>query len=392
MITLLLILTVVCLFMPVYVYAGYPALLWLLSRRRARPRAADANGRATVALVISCYNEAAVIRRKLENALALDYPRERLAIVVVSDGSDDGTDAIVREYANRGVRLIRQEDRLGKTMGLNLAMGQVDSEFVVFSDANALYEPDAIRRLLGHFANPRVGYVVGAALYTDAGEGASASNENRYWRYELVIKQMESRLHSVVGGDGAIYAIRACLWQPLQASDINDFVNPLQIIAQGYRGVFEPQARCFEQTAGDFQREAARKERIVNRSIRGLMRVKSVMNPRKTGLFAWQVVSHKLLRWLIPLFLLVGAIGSVVLALAGYLTFQLLTAAMLVILALALAGHLMKHRRQLPVLVSMPYYFVMVNLYAVRGIVRALRGQTQVTWQSARPVQGREQG
>ena len=122
------------------------------------------------------------------------------------------------------------------------------------------------------------------------------------------------------------------------------------------------------------------------------MRVKSVMNPRKTGLFAWQVVSHKLLRWLIPLFLLVGAIGSVVLALAGYLTFQLLTAAMLAILALALAGHLMKHRRQLPVLVSMPYYFVMVNLYAVRGIVRALRGQTQVTWQSARPVQGREQG
>ena len=392
MMTLLLILTVVCLLIPVYVYAGYPALLWLLSRRRARPRALDADGKATVALVISCYNEATVIRRKLENALALDYPRERLAIVVVSDGSDDGTDDIVREYANRGVQLIRQEGRLGKTMGLNLAMAQMNSEFVVFSDANALYEPDAIRRLLGHFADPRVGYVVGAALYTDAGEGASASNENLYWRYELAIKQMESRLHSVVGGDGAIYAIRAGLWQPLQAADINDFVNPLQIIEQGYRGVFEPNARCFEQTAGDFQREAARKERIVNRSIRGLMRVKSVMNPRKTGLFAWQVVSHKLLRWLIPLFLLVGLLGSVVLALAGHGLFQLVTAGVLAVLGLALIGHLARHHQRLPAPVSMPYYFVMVNLYAVRGIVRALRGQTQVTWQSARPTQGREQG
>src|SRR5690606_22746592 len=144
-----------------------------------------------------------------------------------------------------------------------------------------------------------VGYAVGAALYTDGDAGASARNENLYWRYEIAIKTMESRLHSVVGGDGAIYAIRTALWEPLQQRDINDFVNPLQIIAKGYRGVFDPEAKCFEETAGSFDKEIARKERIVNRSIRGLMRVRELLNPLHFGVFTLEVISHKLLRWLI---------------------------------------------------------------------------------------------
>jgi len=394
MMTFVLVVTLLCLAVPIYVYAGYPALLWLFT---LRPDGAvfgrvPAEASPSVTLIVSCYNEAGVIGQKLENALALDYPKGRLSIMVVSDGSDDGTDELVRAYEPQGVCLIRQEVRQGKTMGLNLALAEVSSDLVVFSDANAMYAPDAITRLVRHFSDPNVGYVVGAALYTDATEGASAAAENRYWRYEIAIKQMESRLHSVVGGDGAIYAIRRALWQPLLATDINDFVNPLQIVARGYRGVFDPEARCFEETAGDFSREAARKERIVNRSIRGLMRVKSAMNPWKTGIFAWQLVSHKLLRWLIPLFLLIAGAGSVVLAWAGYSLFQAVTAAIVVVLALALVGHLAGDRNRLPTVVSVPYYFVMVNLFALRGIVRALRGQTQITWQTARPAQRREQG
>ncbi|MFL1484664.1 glycosyltransferase family 2 protein [Marinobacter sp. LN3S78] len=389
MTTLMLLVTVTSLLIPAYVYAGYPCALWLLTLGRTGPNHRVWETRPTVALVISCYNEADVIRDKLENALELDYPRDKLTIVVVSDGSDDGTDDIVREYALIGVKLIRQEGRLGKTMGLNLAMEQLSSEITVFSDANAMYAPDAIRKLVRNFADEQVGYVVGAALYTDSDSGASAHNENLYWRYELAIKAMESRLHSVVGGDGAIYAIRSHLWEPLQQKDINDFVNPLQIIARGYRGIFDPEARCYEETAGDFGREIARKERIVNRSIRGLMRVKSVMNPFRVGLFAWEVVSHKLLRWLIPLFLLVGAIGSLLLALAGYGVFQLIAAGVLLVLLLAGVGHLASDRNALPLFISVPYYFVMVNLYSLRGIVKALRGETQVTWNSARP--GREQ-
>ena len=385
MTTVLILVTVVCLFIPVYVYAGYPALLWLASRCKRPHGQGDAGHEPSVTLVISCYNEADVIARKLENSLALDYPANKLAILVVSDGSDDGTDNIVKGFANKGIRLIRQEGRLGKTMGLNLAVEAADSEIIVFSDANAMYDTQAVRYLVRHFSHQKVGYAVGAALYTDADTGASAHNENLYWRYELAIKTWESRLHSVVGGDGAIYAIRSRLWQPLQQRDINDFVNPLQIIAQGYRGRFEPRAQCFEETAGSFDKEIARKERIVNRSIRGLMRVKSVMNPLKTGVFSSMVISHKLLRWLIPYFLVLGVAGSALLASQSLALFQLITLGSLGLLLLATTGQLWRDKTRLPTVLSLPYYFVMVNAYAMKGIYKALLGQTQVTWNSARP-------
>jgi cellulose synthase/poly-beta-1,6-N-acetylglucosamine synthase-like glycosyltransferase len=389
--SVILFITVVCLLVPIYVYFGYPAILWLLTRN-IQPKPASVNvgtedgSVPTVTLVISCYNEAAVIEEKLNNALALDYPTDKLNIIVVSDGSDDGTDEKVEALGNPRIKLIRQEGRLGKTMGINLAMGRIRSQITVFSDANAMYAPDAISRLAVNFDDPKVGYAAGAALYTDADSGASANNENLYWRYELAIKEMESKLHSVVGGDGAIYAIRTELWEPLQPQDINDFVNPLQIIAKGYRGVFDPRARCFEETAGDFGREVARKERIVNRSIRGLMRVKAVMNPRKTGVFAWEVVSHKLMRWLIPVFLVVGVAGSALLAAQGLLLFRLITLGCFTLLALATAGYLSKEKNNLPIWLSVPYYFVLVNAYSVRGVLSAARGETQITWSSARPA------
>ncbi|MEH6559914.1 MAG: glycosyltransferase family 2 protein [Marinobacter sp.] len=390
--TFVLLLTLLCLAVPVYVYFGYPATLWLLTRGLPDITHRRSEQKPSVALIISCYNEEDVIREKLQNALELDYPQELLQILVVSDGSDDGTDGAVKEFEGDRILLIRQEGRLGKTMGINLAMEKVKADITVFSDANAMYASDAISKLVRNFADLDVGYVVGAALYTDGNEGASARNENLYWRYELAIKAMESRLHSVVGGDGAIYAIRTKLWEPLQQQDINDFVNPLQIIAKGYRGVFDAEAKCFEETAGDFDREVARKERIVNRSIRGLMRVGQVLNPANSGVFAFEVVSHKLLRWLIPLFLFAGVAGSVLLAFAGFGLFQLITAGTLLMLALTLAGHLSSNRNKLPAWIATPYYFVMVNGYAVRGIVKALQGQTQVTWSSARNTETRNSG
>ena len=378
-------LTVVCIFVPAYVYFVYPALLWVLVVRRASLTHERRDITPSVTLIVSCFNEENVIRQKLENSLALDYPKEKLKIVVVSDGSTDSTDQIVKEFASEQVELIRQEGRLGKTMGLNLALETVDTEIVVFSDANAMYQSDAIQKLVRNFADERVGYVVGAALYTDSDAGASAGNENLYWRYELAIKSMESRLHSVVGGDGAIYAIRSSLWQPLQQRDINDFVNPLQIVAKGYRGIFDAEAKCFEETAGSFDKEVARKERIVNRSIRGLMRVKQVMNPGVTGIFAFEVISHKLLRWLIPLFLAVGVVGSALLAIWGYGLFQLVVLGAFLMTLLATKAHLAENREQLSWFLTVPYYFIMVNAFAVRGILKALKGETQVTWNSARP-------
>jgi len=384
--TFFLVLTLICLLMPLYVYLGYPAVLWLLNKAGFRKPHQIADITPSVTLIISCYNEAAVLREKLRNSLALDYPVSKLFIVVVSDGSDDGSDDIVREFMGLQIRLIRQEGRLGKTMGLNLALKDIHTELVVFSDANAMYDPLAIRNLAQHFADPAVGYVVGAALYTDGQQNASAANEDLYWRYEMAIKQWESELHSVVGGDGAIYAIRRVLWEPLQQRDINDFVNPLQLVAKGYRGIFEPAARCFEETAGNFSKEAKRKERIVNRSLRGLFRVKRVMNPLRSGLFSYMVISHKLLRWLIPLFAALTLPGALILASNAVLLGQILVIGALLLLIPAFIGYLGQNQPKLPWLFSFPFYFVSVNYYALLGIVSALQGKTQVTWHSTRPA------
>ncbi|WP_445426516.1 glycosyltransferase family 2 protein [Alishewanella sp. HL-SH06] len=383
---LILTLTLICLLMPLYVYLGYPAVLWLLNKVGFAKPHYQAEITPTVTLIISCYNEAAVLREKIKNSLALNYPVDKFYIIVISDGSDDGSDDIVREFIGYQIRLIRQEGRLGKTMGLNLALKALRTDITVFSDANAMYEPQAIRKLVQHFADSKVGYVVGAALYTDGKESAAAANEDLYWQYEMAIKCWESQLHSVVGGDGAIYAIRTELWEPLQQRDINDFVNPLQLVAKGYRGIFEPEARCFEETAGNFNKEAKRKERIVNRSLRGLFRVKQVLNPRHSGIFSYMVISHKLLRWLIPLFTALSLPGALILASNGVIVGQLLVVGMLLLLIPAFIGYLAQNQAKLPWLFSFPFYFVSVNYYALLGIISALQGKTQVTWHSVRPT------
>jgi cellulose synthase/poly-beta-1,6-N-acetylglucosamine synthase-like glycosyltransferase len=368
-----------------YVYVGYPIVLQLLSLLlKTKPTRKDEMLIPEVSLIISCYNEVDVVKEKIENSLAIDYPKDKLKIIIVSDGSDDGTDEIAQEYSTQGIVLIRQEGRLGKTSAINMAMEQVTSEIVVFSDANAMYETNAIKKLVRNFTDETVGYVVGAALYTDGKTSAAAASEDIYWRYEIKLKTLESRLHSVVGGDGAIYAIRRDLFIELDAKDINDFVNPLQIIAQGYRGVFDAEANCLEETAGDFSKEAKRKQRIVNRSFRGLMKVKEVMNPFKFGFFSFEVISHKLLRWLIPVFIISFAFGSLFLSYKDIYAFQIVTLLGIIFLWLAQIGFLKSRDKHSSPIFFIPYYFLMVNYYSLIGVMTALAGNIQVTWSTPR--------
>ena len=367
----------------IYIFIGYPLLLMILSaampaktvkKRPIRPRAA---------LIVSCYNEEAVIREKLENSLALEYPKGMLEIYVVSDASSDATDDIVREYAGQ-VTLLRQEERWGKTAGLNRAVQAVESEILIFSDANAMYRKDAIIKLVESFADETVGYVVGHARYSDGFTSASAINENAYWSYEGFIKKRESRLHSVVGGDGAIYAIRRELYTPLLATDINDFVNPLQIISQGYRGIYEPDAICIEETAGSFRKEITRKKRIVTRSMMGLLRVRCVLNPFVSGLFSWQVFSHKLLRWLTPVFFYAFIASGMVLGgvVGGY--YRGVSLGVSLFLILASVGYLLSNKRQNPLIASLPYYFMAMNGASFLAIIEAMRGRVPAIWSTPR--------
>jgi cellulose synthase/poly-beta-1,6-N-acetylglucosamine synthase-like glycosyltransferase len=288
-------------------YIVYPVSIALIGASRRRHTKPDQPPEITpsVSVVVSAYNEAKVIREKINNLLALDYPAEKLQVLIISDASDDGTDGIVRSLEDPRVLLCRQETRRGKSSGLTRFVPRASGEILVFSDANSMYHPMAVRRLVRHFSDPSVGYVVGEQRYAENGLTV-AQSEATYERYEALIKEHESRVGSVVGGDGAIYAIRANLFRPLRADDISDLVNPLQIVVQGYRGVFEREAFCYENAAADYRGEFRRKARIVNRSLLGVMRHAQALNPARVGWFAYQLLLHKVVRWLVPFILLLA--------------------------------------------------------------------------------------
>ncbi len=369
----------VCASLLVYVYLGYSLLLTLLaSFSKHAPNPPDLSEPA-VTLLISAFNESEVIAAKLENALALDYPHDRLEIVVISDASDDGTDDIVRRFSRSGVRLIRQQPRMGKSAGLNLGVSQATGQILIFSDANAIHQPDAIRHLVRHFSNPRVGYVVGNARYYEKGrESTSAESEGLYWKLETYLKIKESQFGSVVGGDGAIYAIRRELYSPLLPTDINDFLNPLQIIARGYVGVFEPAAICYEEAAVNFGQEFRRKVRIVSRSLNALCRVPAVLNPLNNTRHWFLLVSHKLLRWFAPFFMILMFVAS--LALWQLPVYRAIALLQVVFYSLALAAWWREPKRKLGKVFSLVFYFCMVNLASLVGCVKCLRGDLQGQW------------
>jgi cellulose synthase/poly-beta-1,6-N-acetylglucosamine synthase-like glycosyltransferase len=365
-----------------YVYAGYPLLLALIDRLGARRPVHHADTKPTVTLVVSAFNEEEVIAEKLRNSLAMDYPLDRLQIIVVSDASEDATDEIVGTFGDRNVELLRMPGRSGKTLGLNAAVERAKGEVVVFSDANAMYLRDAVSKMVRNFADPTVGAVVGESTYSTA-EVESERSEGLYWKYETTIKLLETRIGSVVGGDGAIYAIRRSLYVPMRADALSDFVNPLQIAKGGHRVVYEPEARSVEKAAENFNKEFKRKVRIVNRAWRAMNGMRELLNPFRYGFFAFELISHKVLRWLVPFFM--AAVFVVTLPLAGKAPIYLAALlAQVFFYVLAFCGYLMRSKPAMPAAVSVPFYFCLVNWAAALGIFEALRGKTYTVWTTAR--------
>jgi len=373
-----------------YPYLGYPLTLWLVTRMRGAyaPQPRNADYEPKVSLMISAFNESAVIDAKLANARTLDYPPEKLQIIVISDASDDGTDDIVLRHAGEDPRVIlcRQAERKGKTSGLNHGVELATGEVVVFSDANAMYERHALRELVAPLRDPQVGYVVGAAHYSDSDQGEAQASEGLYWRYELALKRMESAYGSVVGGDGAIYAIRRELYWPLREDDINDFVNPLQIIAAGKRGVFNPAARAFEEGADSFDKEFRRKRRIVNRSWRAVLRYGGAVRRAGNPAFVFQLAAHKILRWFAMPVTVLLVLTNLPLAFApgfGIYDLSLLGLVASALLAWS-ARRSIARGAQPPRLAYLFYYFYLVNIAAVLGIWDESRGIRHSKWDHVR--------
>lgn len=374
-----------------YVYAGYPMLLAAATGRKSASRwrsesedaATDGDSLPLVTFLISAYNEADCIAQKLDNTLGLNYPRQRLEVIVISDASDDGTDAIVERYASQGVRLLRMPQRSGKTAGLNAAVRESSGKFIVFSDANALYEAGSIRALTCPFADATVGAVIGESKYT-VPDSDSARSESLYWRYEVWIKKMESRSGSVVGGDGAICAVRRNLYEPMAPDALSDFVNPLQVVKAGFRCVYQDKAVSYEEAAADFAREYRRKVRIVNRAWRALWSMRELLNPLVYGGFAIKLWSHKVLRWWVPAALVCMFICNLALVFSDHQIYYATLLLQLVFYALSGIGFIFRHRNVQPAFLRIPLYFCLVNIAAAAGLLQALRGTVYTTWTPAR--------
>jgi len=367
-----------CALLLAYIYVGYPVLLGLLAHLFPRKSHLEQGFRPSVSLLISAHNEAPVIRKKIENSLQLNYPKSLLEIIVISDCSSDATDAIVSEYAGNRLRLIRQNQRLGKSSGLNLAVPQARGEIIVFSDANAMYLSDVVQNFVRHFADAKIGYVVGNARYLENDCSQSAQSEGLYWRLETWLKAKESAFESVVGGDGAIYGIRRELYAPLLPTDINDFLNPLQIIDRGYRGLFDSSIICYEEAADTFVQEFRRRVRIVSRALTSLWRAPGVLNPFRNPRHWWLLLSHKILRWLAPFFLAGMLIASVALSAVPF--YRWAAVVQIVFYLIALIGWWTQNLPGTPRLVSLAFYFCVVNLASFIGCIKCFRGDLSATW------------
>ena len=383
-------------FFVVYPYALYPFVLVIFNKLRAylrKPLApdlqivCDTSFDQSVTVIIAAFNEEAIIAEKIENTLGLDYSSV-LEVIVISDGSTDGTDKVVSSYCdtNENVRLLKMNQQSGKTAGLNMAVPLAHGDIVVFTDANAMFDKEALTRLVSPFNDPRVGYSVGSALYLEDDAEAVNDSEGLYWRYELFIKQQESDFYSVVGGDGAIYAIRRELYAPLESYDISDFVNPLQIVSKGYLGRFVRDARCYEHGTSAFLDEFRRKRRIVNRSWGAVRRNLKLFGLFRYNRFLFMLFSHKVIRWwCLPL---VGAAllsGLLTFALSGEGLYFCLTTVIAATMVLGFWGwRLDNTHTKMSRGIYLFYFFYLIAIAGFLGIIDELKGTRQSIWQPSR--------
>lgn len=366
-----------------YTYLLFPVVVFLRGHLVRRPYQV-AEITPTLSMIIAAYNEAGGIAAKLDNVLSLDYPREQLEVVVASDGSSDETDAIVRRYADQRVRLLSLP-RQGKIPALNAAVAAATGELLVFSDANSMYAPDALRALVRPFADAEVGGVAGDQRYLPQHNASvTSAGEHGYWNFDRKLKQSQSQSGNAISATGAIYAIRRALFRPIPTGVTDDFVASTAVIAQGYRLVLARDAIAYETVADSSDVEFGRKVRVITQGLRSVQVMRELLNPFRYGFYSLQLFSHKVLRRLMVFPLLVLAVVSPLLWRAGLL-YQLATLAQAAFYGCALVGWLLGGTRfgRLKVF-TIPFFFCMVNGAALMATLNVLRGRRIDRWETQR--------
>lgn len=371
-----------CISLLTYVYVGYPLLVYLASVLFPKPlNHSKIEPRVTV--LITAFNEEAAIREKLENTLKIDYPASRLEILVASDGSTDRTDNIVSEFADRGVRLFRQEGRVGKTITQNNAVAQATGEIILFSDATTAYRGDVFTHLLPAFGDESVGCVAGRLIYVDDESTNVGKGAQRYWNYETFIKTAESRVCSLIGASGCLYAVRRAAYEPMYAEACSDFLICTSIYRKGLRSVFAPEAVCFEQTNRAATDEMRMRVRVISQTFTDLWRNRDMLNPFKSGFFAVELISHKVLRYAVPFILCAFLLASMLLA-SSSAFYEWALIFHVVFYSLAFVGWILEWSGKRLSLLAMPLYFVLANLASVIAFYKFLRGETYAKWEPIR--------
>jgi biofilm PGA synthesis N-glycosyltransferase PgaC len=357
-----------------YTYLGYPALVWTLSRLRAEQDAQPPAEWPSVAVVMACHNERDKLAAKLDNLRRVDYPQERLVVVVASDGSTDGTAELLASRAD--VVSVSYAPRQGKPHALNRALERVEADIVVFTDVRQALAPDSVKRLVARLGDTRVGAVSGELVHRDP-ETNEAASIGLYWRYEKMIRKAESRLYSTVGVTGALYAIRRADYAPLPADTIlDDLVQPMLQLRGGRRVLFEPRAVIYDELQKDAQGERKRKVRTLTGNFQAISRYRWMLSPIANPVF-FQLVSHKLFRLGVPYALVVMLASSLASNAWPYLA---IAVAQLLFYGLACAGYVSAPLRKVQ-LVGFAVVFLELNVAAVLALRNFMRGGLDARWE-----------
>jgi cellulose synthase/poly-beta-1,6-N-acetylglucosamine synthase-like glycosyltransferase len=381
------------LFILFYTYIGYGILLFFLVRikryfRRTKRDETPLDYEPDVTLFITAYNERDFVEEKIRNSLELDYPREKLQMVWVTDGSDDGTPDLLRRH--EGIRVYHQPQRNGKIGAMNRGMKFVTTPIVIFCDANTFLGNESVKRIVELFRNPKVGCVSGEKrIFSKEKDSAAGAGEGLYWKYESTLKKWDAELYSVVGAAGELFAIRTELYTEVEKDTLlDDFIISLRVARQGYTIQYDPMAFAMETSSTNVKEELKRKIRISAGGIQSVIRMRSLLNIFRYGLLSFQYISHRVLRWtLAPLALLLFIPAGLILAMnEGMMSFGLYSTLFwlqVLFYTAALLGWFLEHRSIRIKVLFIPYYFFIMNLSVFLGLRRFLRGAQTVNWERA---------
>jgi cellulose synthase/poly-beta-1,6-N-acetylglucosamine synthase-like glycosyltransferase len=366
----------------VYVYALFPVMVQLLSRQLGAP-VSETDDLLNVSIIVTAYNEEKGILAKIENLLAVDYPSNLVDIIVASDASTDATDQLVRDCGSDRVQLLRVEGRKGKTNCQNSAAAIARGEIVVFTDATTRLDARALRALVRRFSSVDVGCVAGRLMYVSQTENVTGRGGEAYWDYEIKLRMAESAMGSLVGVSGCLYAVRRSAYRPINPELISDFVISMKMREQSLRAVLAPDAICYEDTLNRGKEEMSMRVRVAIRSINALISERRFLNPWRYGLFAWQLWSHKLLRYASP-FLWLIALGTNIALMSRSALYTALFLGQIAVVIAGIVGFALQSRLAKLGILGRPYYFLLTNIASFVAALRYARGERMVTWKPLR--------